>query len=117
MALRQTKRHGPYVIGWRIASMNDQLTSEANNSTVWSCGGGTQSAAIAALIVLGELPKPEAAVISDTGREASETWRYFESVLRPELAAVGVNLVRLPHSFDGTGWNTVDLFGGKDGGT
>lgn len=84
---------------------------------VWSCGGGTQSAAIAALIVRGDLPKPDAAVIADTGREASQTWRYFDSVLRPELARVGVKLVRLPHSFDGNGWNTVDLWGGKDGRT
>lgn len=83
-------------------------------STVWSCGGGTQSAAIAALIVRGDLPKPDAAVIADTGREASETWRYFQAVLRWQLARVGVDLVRLPHSFEGTGWNTVDLFGGKD---
>lgn len=83
-------------------------------ATVWSCGGGTQSAAIAALICSGELPKPDAAVIADTGREASETWRYFDRILKPELAAVGVDLVRLPHSFDGDGWNTVDLFGGKD---
>jgi hypothetical protein len=79
-------------------------------STVWSCGGGTQSAAIAALIVRGELPKPDAAVIADTGREASETWRYFDAVLHPQLASAGVNLVRLPHSFEGTGWNTVDLY-------
>lgn len=86
-------------------------------AVTWSCGGGTQSAAIAALIVRGDLPKPDAAVISDTGREASETWRYYESVLRPQLAAVGVDLVRLPHSFDGSGWNTVDLFAGKDGRT
>ena len=27
---------------------------------------------------------------------------------------MGVELVRLPHSFEGTGWNTVDLFGGED---
>ena len=86
-------------------------------STVWSCGGGTQSSAIAALIVRGDLPTPDAAVIADTGREASETWRYFDAVLRPNLAAAGVNLVRLPHSFEGDGWNTVDLFGGADGGT
>lgn len=81
-------------------------------STVWSCGGGTQSAAIAAMIVRGDLPKPDAAVISDTGREASETWRYYENVLRPQLATVGVDLVRLPHTFIGKGWNTVDLVGG-----
>lgn len=80
---------------------------------VWSCGGGTQSAAIAALIVSGYLSKPDAAVIADTGREASATWRYYEGTLKPELAAVGVDLVRLPHSFEGDGWNTVDLYGGK----
>lgn len=91
--------------------------SDTKLSTVWSCGGGTQSAAIAALIVLGELPKPDVAAIADTGREASETWRYYESTLRPQLASVGVDLVRLPHSFDGSGWNTVDLWGGSDGKT
>lgn len=82
-------------------------------TTVWSCGGGTQSAAIAALIVLGELPKPAAAVIADTGREASATWRYYDNVLKPQLSKVGVDLVRLPHSFFGPGWNTVDLLDGK----
>lgn len=86
-------------------------------SEVWSCGGGVQSSAIAALIVEGLLPTPDVAVIADTGREASETWRYCENVLQPALAAVGVDLVRLPHSFEGTGWNTVDLFGGADGRT
>jgi hypothetical protein len=45
---------------------------------VWSCGGGgVQRAAIAALIASGELPKPDVAAMADTGREASETWRYF----------------------------------------
>lgn len=81
---------------------------------IWSCGGGTQSAAIAALIVRGDLPKPAVAVIADTGREASSTWRYYSSTLQPELARVGVDLVRLEHSFDGSGWNTVDLYGGAD---
>ena len=91
-------------------------------SEVWSCGGGTQSAAIAALIVQGKLPKPDLAVIADTGREASETWRYFNGVLCPQLRSVGVDLVRLPHAFhrpemvdDGDEvWNTVDLYSGKD---
>ena len=83
-------------------------------SIVWSCGGGTQSAAIAALIVRGDLPDPDVAVIADTGREASATWRYFDRVLKPELAAIGVDLVRLPHSYAGIGWNTVDLWGGED---
>jgi hypothetical protein len=83
-------------------------------SSVWSCGGGTQSAAIAALIVKGELPVPDLSVIADTGREASETWEFYESILVPELARAGVELVRLPHDFDGKGYNTVDIFSGKD---
>lgn len=83
-------------------------------AVVWSCGGGTQSAAIAALICSGALPRPDASVIADTGREASETWRYLESVLQPNLKRAGVELVRLPHSFDGSGWNKVDVLGGKN---
>lgn len=80
-------------------------------STVWSCGGGVQSAAIAALIVSGDIPKPDAAVMSDTGREKSATWRYFDSVLVPKLASVGVELIRLDHEK----WSTVDIYGGADG--
>ena len=78
---------------------------------VWSCGGGTQSAAIAALIVQGRLPKPDLAVIVDTEREKSETWRYYDAVLRPVLAQAGVNLVRVLKS----NHTKVDLFSGKGG--
>lgn len=81
---------------------------------VWSNGGGTQSAAIAALIVQGELPKPDLAVIADTGREASETWEYFEGIIGPALESVGVTMHVIPHSFHGDGYNTVDLYSGKD---
>jgi hypothetical protein len=64
--------------------MSENMTADP---VVWSCGGGTQSAAISALIVRGELPKPSAAIIADTGREASETWRYYECTLKPALEA------------------------------
>jgi hypothetical protein len=80
---------------------------------VWSCGGGTQSAAIAALIVQGRLPKPDYAVIVDTEREKASTWRYLDEVIRPNLAAVGVAIERVPKSQ----FATVDLYGGKDGDT
>ena len=83
-------------------------------STVWSCGGGTQSAAIAALIVQGKLPKPDLSVIADTGREASETWEFYVEVMRPELEKVGIELHKLPHTFEGKGYNTVDIYSGKD---
>ena len=65
---------------------------------MWSSGGGVQSAAIAALIVRGDLPKPDYAVIADTGYEASTTWQYMDSVIQPALNSVGVELVRIKSS-------------------
>lgn len=80
---------------------------------VWSCGGGTQSAAIAALILQGTLPKPDHALIVDTKRERSATWAYAASVLIPALAAAGVELVRV----DRDDYTDIDLYGGADGET
>ncbi len=60
---------------------------------VWMNGGGVQSSAIAALIVTGKLPKPDWAVLVNTGRERSHTFEYHESVVRPSLEAVGVRCV------------------------
>lgn len=77
---------------------------------VWSCGGGVQSVAIAALIVQGRLPTPDLSVIVDTERERSSTWDYYNTVLFPALTTVGVNLVRVPKSQ----FATVDLWGGAD---
>lgn len=77
---------------------------------VFSCGGGTQSAAIAALIVRGDLPKPDAAVLVNTGRERGSTWEYANTVLVPELEKVGVTL-HMPLSRD---YATVDLYSTND---
>ena len=76
---------------------------------VWSYGGGKQSAAIAALIVRGKLPKPDAIVISDTERERSATWRYLDAVIAPALREIGLEVVRIPKSQ----FATVDLFSAK----
>lgn len=85
---------------------------------VFSHGGGVQGSAICALIANGRLPVPAVAVIADTGRESSPVWRYFDRYTKPALKTAGVPLIeRLPHSFDGTGWNTVDIYSGKDGKT
>ena len=81
---------------------------------IWSYGGGTQSAAIAALIIQGKIDKPDLAVISDTGREVSTTWTYLDNIVQPALNEAGVEIHRLPHSFDGKGYNYVDLWGGKN---
>lgn len=77
---------------------------------VWSCGGGTQSAAIAALICQGRLPKPDLAVIVDTEREKASTWHYLDTIIRPNLAQQGVMVERVPKSR----FATVDLYGGED---
>jgi hypothetical protein len=65
---------------------------------VWSCGGGTQSGAIATLIGTGKLPRPDYAYITDTGRERSSTWPFVDGFIRPELAKVGVDLTVVPAS-------------------
>ena len=80
---------------------------------IWSSGGGTQSTAIAALIVMGRLPKPDLAVIADTEREMSSTWDYLERYVQPALDSVGVTLHRVKKSQ----YATKDLYGGKDGDT
>jgi hypothetical protein len=88
---------------------------DSGRPQVFSHGGGTQGSAICAMIASGRLPAPDVAVIADTGRESSPVWRYFDRYTKPALSAAGVSVIeRLPHSFDGTGWNTVDIYGGKD---
>lgn len=71
-----------------------------------------QSAAIAALIVLGEI-RPDLGVIVDTEREQSTTWTYMDQVITPALASVGFVLNKVKKSE----YATVDLYGGADGET
>lgn len=73
---------------------------------VFSSGGGTQSCAIAALIIQGRLPKPDVAVIADTGRERGTTWEYMERHVAPALAEVGVTLHRVSKS----DWAKEDIY-------
>lgn len=63
---------------------------------VWSCGGGTQSGAIATLIRQGRLPRPDFAFMTDTGREGSATWPFVDGYIRPQLAEAGVELTVVP---------------------
>jgi hypothetical protein len=72
----------------------------------WSSGGGVQSTAIAVLVAQGRLPKPDAIVIADTGREQSAVWAYLEAHVQPLLATVGLRVEIAPHSLA-----TVDLYG------
>jgi len=73
-------------------------TFDPKRTQIFSSGGGVQSTAIAALIVRGDLPKPDLAVIVDTEREKSTTWKYLDSVTKPALASIGVEIHRVKKS-------------------
>ncbi len=83
---------------------------------IWSYGGGKQSVAIGVLIAAGKLPRPERAVIADTGREATSTWEYLEKYMQPRLNTVGLKVEIIPHSlalndlYDGKGRVLVPAF-------
>ena len=70
-------------------------------------GGGVQSAAIVALIVLGKLTKPDYAIIVDTEYEQSTTWEYLDNIIAPALRKKGLKIDRVNKS----DFATVDVFG------
>lgn len=77
-----------------------------DRNIVWSYGGGVQSVAILALIAQGKLPLPELAIMADTGRERSSTWRYLKKYARPLMEKIGVPFEIASHDLA-----TVDLYG------
>lgn len=62
------------------------------STTVWSYGGGTQTAAIAVLILQGKLPRPDVVVMADTAREIESTWQYLRDVVQPALDTIGLTV-------------------------
>jgi hypothetical protein len=60
--------------------------------TVWACGGGVQSTAIAVLIENGKLPKPDFGIMVDCGYEKTATHKYMREVTIPRMEAVGVRI-------------------------
>src|ERR1700687_4775032 len=64
----------------------------------WSNGGGTQSAAIAILILTGKLPRPDLIAIADTERERSSVWEYLDQIVGPALTAAGMEVHRIRKS-------------------
>ena len=65
---------------------------ERKTYSVWSCGGGVQSTAMAALIYTGKIAKPDYAVMIDTGYEKSDVMKYVRETIIPHMKEVGVNL-------------------------
>ena len=86
---------------------------QPERTQVWKCGGGTQSAAIAVLIADGRLPRPDIALMVDTGRENSNTFPYVSKWIVPAMRSVGVELSVIRKA----DFTNVDVFGGKDGNT
>jgi hypothetical protein len=81
--------------------------------TLWSCGGGRQSAGIAALIALGELPKPDHVAMVAIEWEYRAVWPYVNQYIRPALAALDVPFTAVPRA----AYASVGLWTGADGKT
>ncbi len=80
---------------------------------LWSCGGGRQSAGIAALIVEGRLPKPDHVVMAALEWERRQTYCYVNTYLRPAMQKLGV-----PFSYASRKkYATCSFLGGADGKT
>ncbi len=82
-----------------------------NRVQLWSCGGGRQSAGIAALIVLGELPKPDHASMVALEWEMRDVWPYVNRYIRPALESLGVPFSAVPRAK----YATKEFWGGRDG--
>lgn len=78
---------------------------------LWSCGGGRQSAGIAALIVEGQLPRPDAACMVALEREFRQVWPYVNRYIRPALARLSIPFTAIARAR----YATKDLWGGEDG--
>lgn len=91
----------------RAASALGRHRTDPDRPIVWSYGGGTQTAAIAVLVLQGRLPRPHRIVMADTAREATATWDYLADVVEPALAAEGMRVEIASHDLA-----TVDLWGG-----
>lgn len=60
---------------------------------VMSNGGGTQSCCMIVLMALGALPKPDLVVMADTGREATNVFRYQHQYIEPLCQQMGLDYV------------------------
>lgn len=69
-------------------------------------GGGWQTVGMLRLIEQGKLPRPDRIIIADTGREKQSTWDYLETVARPKMRAIGLDIEIAPRSLA-----KVDIYG------
>lgn len=79
--------------------------------SLWSCGGGRQSAGIAAFIVQGKLPKPDHVCMAALEWEKRTTWDYVTKYIRPAMRELGIPFTIVPRKK----YATVGLWSGADG--
>lgn len=78
---------------------------------LWACGGGRQSAGLAALIIQGELPRPDHVAMVVLEWERKATLRYVTNYIRPAISSLGI-----PFTFvSRKKYATKDFFGGAEG--
>lgn len=101
-------RKGQIYCGYSCSNRAKQYHTRQydHDVTVWSCGGGVQSTAIAVLIHQGIIPKPGFSVMVDVGRERQSTWEYVYKWIVPKMEEVGVELKILKT----TDYTDTDLF-------
>jgi len=83
----------------------------AERLQLWSCGGGRQSAGIAALIKLGELPRPDHVCMVALEWEVKAVWKYVNAYIRPALKEMGIPFTAIPRKV----YATKNFFGGESG--
>lgn len=89
------------------------MAVEGGRVQLWSCGGGRQSAGIAALISLGRLPKPEHVCMIRLEWEVGTVWPYVDAYIRPAMERLGVPFTEISRAQ----YATKGFWGGLDGDT
>jgi len=116
---------GEYYCSRTCSNRHRRIKERQENKTytVWSCGGGVQSTAIAALIYTGAISKPDYAVMVDTGFEKTEVMNYVNQITIPKMQEVGVALNIIKTSdyvkqeiVDANGYCIIPIFKKKEGG-
>lgn len=106
------------------ANADDRIEAlmQEKQYNIWSCGGGVDSTAIAALIIQGKIDKPDYAIMTDNGYDGSYTWKYVNEILKPNLSAIGVDLHIIKTKdytstelVDGNGFVTIPAYTKRDG--
>lgn len=78
---------------------------------LWSCGGGRQSAGMAALIAEGSLPRPDHVAMVEIEWERETVWPYVRDYIFPAMLAIGIPCTAVPRKK----YAKKGFFGGADG--